>query len=636
MYSFLYVLRRVVFVCALLLSQWACCDAQTHNAKKTGNDTTLIHRLFAIASKQTNPDSAMPLLKVTLQMAVDAKYDLIIQSSLLKIGEIYLNKGDWAQAIVYMQQALPYAISPEESSNNYFYLGCVYFNIGDYTTSAENCYAALKCLKKNDIRSPSEVGIYGLLGMVYFRLHENERSLSYFNLGEALARQKDLKNYIATILLSKGEYYTGLNKPDSARKCYNEAIDIADKISRADLKAEGNEGIGKTFIESGDYQKAVYYLRSAITISEHRNMPMAIDASYYLGEAFYRLKKYKEAEAILVPALKKAAESKLKDNNVNGYTTLAAVYKATGQYAKAVDCMDSIGILKDSLVSAEKMKAINLMDIKYQTAEKDKEIAQQNNKIARKNLWILFIGSSVILLLLVSVGVYFYHLNKQRSLEKENRIGILNAVVQGGDNERTRIARDLHDGIGGMLSAAMIRFSSMKYDNSEITQTPAYKETMNILYEMGDEIRKTAHNLMPEVLLKQSLPDAVRVYCSSVQGNTAFKIDFQSYGSFDDLTDSYKLNLYRIVQELVKNVIMHAKADQAMVQLMRNEDLLIVSVEDNGGGFNMQETKAGQGLHNTRSRVSSMDGKFTLESTPGEGTSVFIEFNMQNIEKQHG
>jgi len=176
-----------------------------------------------------------------------------------------------------------------------------------------------------------------------------------------------------------------------------------------------------------------------------------------------------------------------------------------------------------------------------------------------------------------------------------------------------------------MLGAAMMRFSSMHHDNAAVTQSPAYLEAMEILREMGDEIRKTAHNLMPDVLLKQSLPEAVQAYCNLLQEGGALKIDFQSYGSFNDLSRDHKLNLYRIIQELLKNILQHAGASLAMVQLLRNEDMLIVSVEDNGIGFDNNKKKAGLGLYNIRTRVNSLDGRFTLDSTPGKGTSVFIE-----------
>ena len=178
-----------------------------------------------------------------------------------------------------------------------------------------------------------------------------------------------------------------------------------------------------------------------------------------------------------------------------------------------------------------------------------------------------------------------------------------------------------------MPSSAIMRFSTLHHDNEVISRAASYREAMNILEQMGDEIRKTAHNLMPDVLLKQNLQDAVQHYVDTVQEGSDLHIDYQSYGSFDDLNEEFKLNIYRIIQELLKNITRHACATYALVQLIRTENMLTVTVEDNGVGFNKDEVKNGIGLHNLQTRVSSLDGHFTLESEAGRGTTVFIEFN---------
>jgi len=619
-------------------------NAQPSKPEKYTADTIEIEKLFKIAEtvERNNPDSAAVLFRETLQKCIDAGYDYRHAGCLMKLGEYYGNTGKWEIALKYMKHALPFCKPLIIISSCYDHMGWVYFNMGDYVAASESYYSSLEYMKKTNKIWPNEAGTYNFLGKLNFRLKQNEKAIFYYNQGEAIARQNHYQNYLAFILLNKGEYYTSLTMTDSAEKCFEEVIEISDKIKSWDLKAEGNKGIGSVFIASGAYNKAIPYLQSAINLSENRDENIAIDASYYLGDAWYHTGRYKEAEAILLSALKQATTDNHKDNIIKGYTTLSNVYKATGQYMKSLDYMDSISVLKDSLMSAEKTKAINLMDIKFQTAEKDKEIAQkrlmilkQARTLTHKNIWTLLIIGSLAMMLLISIAIYRNTHQKQRlqaqqilSLEQENKIAILKAAVQGEDNERTRIARELHDGIGGMLSAAMMRFSGMHHDHKAITQIPAYKEAMDILGEMGDEIRKTAHNLMPEVLLKQPLPEALRAYCGKVQEGGTLQIDFQSYGSFGSLTEDFKLNVYRIIQELLKNVLQHAQASQALVQLMLNDHMLTVTVEDNGTGFDTTATKTGIGLHNLQTRVQSLDGHFTLESQAGEGTTVFIEFEI--------
>ena len=439
----------------------------------------------------------------------------------------------------------------------------------------------------------------------------------------------------------KGEYFNSLHQPDSAQKYFMEVGDIGRKIAKPDLEAIADNDLGKTYIEAGDYNKAVSSLLQAISIARDKFPYIAVDASYSLGDAWYHLHKYKDAETILVTALQEVIAHNFKDKYIKYYVKLIEVYKATGQYQKALDYTDIVNALKDSLISVEKAKAINQLDIKFQTAEKDKQIAQsqlqiatQNSNITRKNIWIAAVSGGIALLALLLLVIYRNARHKQRlqaeqikTLQKESTIGNLKSMVQGEENERARIARELHDGIGGTLSAAMMRLMAVRHDKEDVTNVPAYNEALALLDDMGTELRKTAHNLMPEVLLKQSLPEAVRIYCNNAREEGAMEIDFQSYGSFDGLTQGHKLNLYRITQELIKNASIHSIATRVLVQLLQNEDKLIVSVEDNGKGFDVDEIKGGLGLHNIRTRVSSMDGHFTLESKPGKGTTVIIELD---------
>jgi signal transduction histidine kinase len=626
-----------LLVCGFVLLACAHYEAQSAPSKKVWTDTVALRKYYLSVRDHPDPDSAILILKNLLPDAEACKDNWLTGDILVKMAEYYMLKGDHAQALACMDQAYPYhsTESLQVRANYYQHIGWIYVDLGDYVAASENYSIAYECYVKLGFNDPGSVNICNDLGEIFFELHQNEKALYYYNLGEEVAYKYHIESHLGLILLNKGEYYTSIHEPDSARKLYNRVYDIGERANRPDIKAGALKGIGKTYIESGDYVKAESYLQSAMAIAKNRLKSNWIESSFLLGKVWYRLRKYNQAEALLLSTLNEAFASNLKGNMISGYSTLAAVYKATGQYTKALDCMDSVITLKDSIESAERTKAIYLIDVKHQTAKKDKEIAEsqlllarQNSKMARKNMLMLIVGGSVLLLLLVSIGAYLHILNKQRATEKENKISVLKAAIQGGDDERRRIARELHDGIGGMLSAAMMRFSSMRTDKPDVTTTADYSEAMGILNEMGDEIRKTAHNLMPEVLVKQSLPEAIRAYCNSVRVDGALQISFQYIGSFDDISQDCKLNLYRIVQELVKNVIQHAHAKRALVQLMRNEDTLIVCVEDDGQGFDKKEMKTGQGLHNTQTRVNSLDGLLTIESNPGKGTSIFIEFKL--------
>ena len=639
-------IMRVVLLIALFLSCKFAAPAQNVSVTRSVTDTTAINRLLVKADKILNPDSAIVLFNEVIQQSSNVNYGEGAFRGLMTKGIKYFEKEDYIQYRNTTIEALKWAdksVKKDAKAWCYTNIGESYFDEGDYIRASEYYYTALQEQMKalGDAPTHSAANIYNCLGKVNMRLNQPEKAMAFFNMAQDISQSGKLYYQLAEAYINKGEYYTSIHKIDSSEKYFLGVLEIGKRIGKPDLVAMGNCDLGKGFIDAGAFEEAVNYLQSAIQTASNKFPYIVVDASYSLGDAWYHLHKYKEAETKLEAALHEVIEHNYKDYYIKCYTKLIEVYDATRQYKKAMEYMATVAVLKDSLMSSDKAKEINLMELKFQTVEKDKQIAQgqlliaqQNSKLVRKNIWILSIGGGVLLLLLAALGMYRTTLHKQRlqaeqikSLEQENKIGILKAAVQGEDNERGRIARELHDGIGGMLSAAMMRFSAMHHDDKLITQVPAYKEAMDILEEMGDEIRKTAHNLMPDVLLKQNLQDAVRSYCNAMQEGGTLQIDFQNYGSFDDLNEDFKLNVYRIVQELLKNVMQHANASHVFVQLLSAENILTVTVEDNGVGFNTNEVKNGLGLLNLRTRVSSLDGNFALESEPGKGTSVFIEFN---------
>jgi signal transduction histidine kinase len=626
----------------LLFLDGQSCFAQ-NNKLKPGTDTLYIKHLYGIAHKQSNPDSTLLLCKEPLRLSMAGNYADGILVVLTIMADANFKKSDFEQCILCYRKAISYCGEPVRKSMLFFDIGNRYNIEGDYVQASANFDSGLGILQNQHITNPrAYVIIYSSLGTLNYNFNQNSAALDYYNKAETYARSGKLHTDLVIVLSDKSNVYEEANKLDSALGCMLEAKSIVDKYDLKDNESEINEFLGAIYLESGHYETAINYLNAALDpttlqLSEDPDL-VSIHSYYCIGRALYFEKKYKQAESILVSTLKRAAALNVKENRPDAFRDLVNIYKATGQYKKALDCMDTISVMKDSLTGSQKAEAINRMQIKYQTAEKDKQISQnqlmiahQKNKIAQKNIWMLSISSVMVLLILTSAGVYLHTLNKERSREKENKIEILKAELAGGDSERSRIARDLHDGIGGMLSAAMMRFSSMHYENPEITRTTAYNDAMTILHEMGEEIRKTAHNLMPEVLLKQSLPDAVRQFCNNVREEGKIKIDFQTFGSFDNLAQSYKLNLYRIIQELVKNATIHSGADRILVQFLQNGDKLIVSVEDNGHGFSTKEPTGGLGLHNIRTRVNGMDGHFTLESEPGKGTTAIIELELTSL-----
>ena len=201
-------------------------------------------------------------------------------------------------------------------------------------------------------------------------------------------------------------------------------------------------------------------------------------------------------------------------------------------------------------------------------------------------------------------------------------------MLKGQEEERSRLAKDLHDGLGGMLSGVKLSFVNMKenliMDAESVT---SFEKSILQLDNTIAELRKVAHNLMPEALVKFGLKNAILDFCNSMQLSSKTKIIFEQLGTERLLSNTADLYIYRIVQELINNAIKHADADQILVQLTKTNDKVLLTVEDDGKGFNTELIRSakGIGLKNIQQRVDYLKGKIDIASQAAEGTSVNIE-----------
>ena len=199
-------------------------------------------------------------------------------------------------------------------------------------------------------------------------------------------------------------------------------------------------------------------------------------------------------------------------------------------------------------------------------------------------------------------------------------------MLKGQEEERSRMAKDLHDSLGGMLSGVKLSLGAMK-GNIVLSEenTRLFSNVLDQLDHSINEMRRVAHNMMPEALMKLGLQQAVQDYCDGLNESNKIVFRTQFYGLENRLDAATEILVYRIVQELLNNVVKHASATEALVQVMRHDQNLNITIEDNGIGFVPNEAKTGVGLSNVRSRVDYLKGYFDIQSTAGSGTSIHIE-----------
>jgi signal transduction histidine kinase len=344
-----------------------------------------------------------------------------------------------------------------------------------------------------------------------------------------------------------------------------------------------------------------------------------------------------------------AEQANAKLCKIDALMNLSAYYHSAGNAGKAFEFLQQATYLKDSLLSETNVKQVNSLAMIYETDKKQKEIIQlQNEKkiqaaAVEQNSTLNKVFITTIIGLLI-FGYLAYRtvkseqkianqkqeIQKQKisELKKDTQLLTVDAMLKGQEEERSRIAKDLHDGLGGMLSGVKLSFINMK-ENMILPaeNVSGFERSIAMLDNTIAELRKVAHNLMPETLVRFGLDESLKDFCNSIQTSSGIKVVYQQFGEQRKLSPQAEISVYRITQELVNNALKYSEAKQIIVQLTKNHIKTGITVEDNGKGFDVKilDLKKGAGFTNIQYRVNYFKGTLDINSQPGNGTSVSIE-----------
>lgn len=444
------------------------------------------------------------------------------------------------------------------------------------------------------------------LGLAYKRLHNNEKALKYFQQAADAGRKHGLTKLLATVLSNLADMSADNRDFISAHQLYTEGLQVAR--------------------DNGDKEGMIYNLhgKSMLAFSE---------------------KKYATAEKAVMEALQLTEEIQLSSYSSALYLTLSDLSLAKGDIDSYTIYRDKYFAGRDSLSSGALVHALQELETRYETEQKEQRILAleqeqeiQQLRIRQKNNLIGWLIAAAIAMVLLAVLVWIVFRNRRKilsqeiliqgqqikELEQESQLGFAGAVMQGQENERSRLARDLHDGLGGMLSG--IRQALFASSPSQ-----AIVQAISDLDLSISELRNIARNMMPEALVRFGLKDALEDYCSHLRQSGGLQIHFQAYGMDRRLPPETEVVLFRIAQELLNNTVRHAGATTALVQLLRDDKRLSLTVEDDGIGFDpiKIDTEKGIGWTNIRSRASYIGGILDLRTAPGEGCSVHLQIETE-------
>jgi two-component system NarL family sensor kinase len=248
-------------------------------------------------------------------------------------------------------------------------------------------------------------------------------------------------------------------------------------------------------------------------------------------------------------------------------------------------------------------------------------------------MFAIIVGSAtaVILAVFFIILVIIY---QKRIAEKQ--LGIFKAILETQEHERSRIARDLHDEMGPLLSAIKLNLNVPR-DAAGIRQefTDSLIVSRKMLDEAITQIRSVSHDLMPNTLNRYGLSAAIEELAGRFNRSGKVNIDFAHSNYPGDIKKFSELNIYRTIQEVVNNAIRHGQSSQINIFMDGDEQRLNIRIKDNGTGFDKDRvlTNGGIGLKNIESRIKLLEGKYMLESAAGKGTQVMMTFDYEKLRK---
>jgi signal transduction histidine kinase len=615
-------------------------------------DTNKVRLLTTICQQYGDLDytERLAYAKKALQLANVLQYKKGVLNSELILGAISNDRGKYKEALSHFTKALHIAT---QLSNNFLEMATIYGEFGNtyycmnnYQLSLGNYLQGLKLYE--------QLGVKKGVGKMQYSIATLHLELKDYNKAEEYAIKanaifKELKDDVLSSLLETllGAINETQGKYDIALKYYKTALLYSDNFKDKSYSLNNMIGIANVLSETGKHLEAESYYKKSILIA--RNMEEAVSelaCVINLGGNYIDQGKFDEAIKFLNEGVTISKQMGVLSETIRAYSFLSEVYEKKKDFKQALVYKSLYIQYKDSLLNEENSRQINELTTKYETQKKEKEIILLNAKVIadqkdkellnlnvnEKNRIIFFLILSVLL----SGAMGFLLFNRQK-LKQQNKFqtemhlqqkNAANALLQAQENERNRIAKELHDSIGTFLSTLKLNLQSFEKKIPE-QNLSSFRNNTQLIDKTSQELRKITKDLSNEALKENGLANAIYELKENINASGATQINFLTTEGAEKFDSIIELNLYRIAQELLNNSIKHSKASHITLQLIDHGDFLLLMLEDNGIGFDTgspkHNTSSGMGLKNIKERVNFLRGTLKIESALKKGSTFIIE-----------
>lgn len=496
----------------------------------------------------------------------------------------------------------------------------IFFRVRDLFIEAENIDGLL--VVENNI------------GLLYQKMQDFNKALKYYKIAFYNARKNNSKYNEELLSGNISSIYTSIEKLDSALFYAEHCLSIANELGFERSIGYANQLKSAIKMKEGKFSEGLIFGKAALKSFQKLDDKVLLSELYpILSELYIGTGNLGKAEFYSNLTIENAIDLNYNEGKSKGYFTLSKIYESRNEYKNALESYKEYKIISDTMFDEMKVKALNDIEIKYEVASKDLEIKNQEYQLIQKTSQRnIFMGGGMLLLLMSIFLWYKNSLQKRlsgekiKNLESERKLLAADFILQGQEEERKRIATDLHDGLGGILATAKLQLQSIHKEIDKLQDLNLMSQAENLIGDAYSEVRRIAHDMMPSSLINLGFKSAIEDLADKLNISSTVNLKTQFYNYTDDIPEKIAVILYRIIQEAINNSLKYADSQNIIIQFSETEDNFLLTIEDDGSGFELKEGihNVGLGINSIRSRVNYLNGELNMWSKIGVGTGYDI------------
>jgi signal transduction histidine kinase len=592
---------------------------------------------FKIA--QSDPARAKTLAEEAVKKALNLNYAQGSGDAMHKLSVVYRFQGYYDEALLYADSALKYIEGIEATSLRaaiHSNKGVCYRYKGEYEEALKSYQKAIDLHKK--VNQNTDVGtVLNNVGVMFMYMEDYQKALSYYDKALDIQIEENNQKEIANIYNNYAIVYANQGILDSSLFYFEKSYSIEKELNNLQGMSECINNIGAVYYYLGDIERAIAQFQESYKIdSTLGDIRGQISTLSNIAEMKNEMGNPLDAIKTLERCLEMANSVDSKHNKEIALTNLASSYQNLGDYKKALDYHIQYVTVHDSVLGEHQQEIVQELETQYQTKEKEQQIKIQGLELEEADLKIkarntLLAGLSGIWLLALFSGFLGYRfIQSKKDAELQRAIAAeqkkqLDAVINATEQEKRRMARELHDGIGQQLSSLKLGLSNLfnQMGISSDDEKTKFKILEKVVDESARDVRELSHRMMPKALSELGLGAALK---DSLE--KSLEINNIEYNYHDETMgaryhEQVEVNLYRVAQELINNILKHSAAQRVSIDLFRENDQLILAVKDNGTGFDPEKDE-GHGLLNIKSRLKQINATLSFEFPKEGGTETTI------------